>query len=457
MPSIIAVDEYPSDWSSYSSKKKRQWRFANWRRSIELAAYASPEVKNASLVRTERLISAYNLEESDRVPLSGAIGMLPFSEAGLNYHDSINNPDKAGAAIRAFNRQHAEELDSIARWAYVGIAAPALNILGIKMYAYPGHGMPEGGIGFQFVEGEYMFEDEYDAFLRDPSDFWIRTYLPRAFQVFEPCTNFAPLTEVVEINNMHLWDLARLDVQDMLEKMLAAGRELNRYQELQTIDQAEALLYGFPLSPPAFFAKAPFDTIGDTLRGTRQVIMDMFRKPEKLLEAVDLVADLTIRSVLDSPRVTESIIVRFPLHKGADGWMSQEQFLKFYWPSLRKVINAFTDEGLLVNLFAEGSYDSRLELVNEFPKGSIVWQFDRTNMTRAKSVLGDMCCLEGNIPSSLLVAGEPKDVVAECRGLIEVCGSGGGYILGPGAIPEQPKLENLRAMAEAVREYGAYN
>ena len=33
---------------------------------------------------------------------------------------------------------------------------------------------------------------------------------------------------------------------------------------------------------------------------------------------------------------------------------------------------------------------------------------------------------------------------------------GGGYLLSAGAIPENPKLENLRAMMDATREYGMY-
>jgi uroporphyrinogen-III decarboxylase len=136
--------------------------------------------------------------------------------------------------------------------------------------------------------------------------------------------------------------------------------------------------------------------------------------------------------------------------------MSEEQFLEFYWPTLRKVVNAFVDEGLLVGLFPEGSYESRLHLVNEFPKGAVAWEFDRTNMAMAKQVLGDACAIQGNLSSSLLVTGSPREVEAECRRLIELCAPGGGYILGPGAIPEFPRLENLQAMARIAREYGVY-
>ncbi len=147
----------------------------------------------------------------------------------------------------------------------------------------------------------------------------------------------------------------------------------------------------------------------------------------------------------------------FPLHKGADGWMSQKQFETFYWPSLKKVINALIAEGIMVTLFAEGSFNTRLESVNEFPKGMVHWMFDQTDMARAKAVLGDRCCISGNVPASLLVAGTPEEVKAHCRQLIEICGPGGGYILAPGNVDvANAKIENVVAMNEAAREYGVY-
>jgi hypothetical protein len=407
------------------------------------------------MARLERLIAVYSVEEPDRVPVSASPGMLPYQSNGLDYHTSIYDPEKTVAAIEAFNRENAEDLDSLASWGFNGVAARALDILDIKMYAYPGHGMPVDSLGFQFVEGEYMRADEYDALLRDPSDFWLRTYLPRVSGVFEPLRRLSRLTDIVEINTMQFWALGRPDMQDALQRLLDAGKELNRYSTIQAAEQNQALLYGFPPSARSHFAKAPFDTLADTLRGTREIIMDMFRQPDKLLEALDVVTGLTVDSILEAA-TPASVGVFFPLHKGADGWMSEDQFLKFYWPTLRKVIDAFVEEGLLVGLFAEGSYNTRLELVNEFPRGAVTWLFDRTDMAKAKRILGKTCSLEGNVPSSLLVAGSPEEVAAECRRLIDVCAPGGGYVLGPGAVPEFPRLENLKAMARTAREYGVY-
>lgn len=451
------VPEYPPGWARMTREEKRAWRFDVWRERTRVLAPSDRETAARCMARLERLIAVYNVTEPDRVPVSGAAGMLPFAMAGFDYHTSIYDPERAADAIWAFNRSYAEELDSPASFGFTGLAARPLDLLDVKMYAYPGHGMSTDAPNFQFVEGEYMVEGEYDDLLRDPSDFWLRTYLPRAFAVFEPLAQVSPVTDIVEINSMQLWALARPEVQTMLQRLLDAGKELSRYMQAMKTEAERAAACGFPPGPRSNFAKAPFDTLGDTLRGTKQIIMDMYRQPDKLLQALDVVAELTIDSILHSPGVANSVGVFFPLHKGADGWMSEEQFVTFYWPTLRRVINAFVDEGLLVGLFAEGGYDTRLHLVDEFPRGAVTWEFDRTDMAKAKRMLGDTCAIRGNVASSLLVAGSSDEVERECRRLIEICAPGGGYILGPGAVPEFPKLENLRAMARVARAHGAYS
>jgi uroporphyrinogen-III decarboxylase len=146
----------------------------------------------------------------------------------------------------------------------------------------------------------------------------------------------------------------------------------------------------------------------------------------------------------------------FPLHKGADGFMSGKQFETFYWPSLRKVLLALSKEGILPVLFAEGSYNTRLGVIQDMPKGSVAWYFDQTDIVRAKKEIGDKYCIIGNVPTSLLMTGRPADVKEHCRKLIEACGKGGGYILAGGANIDEGNPENLRAVMAAAKEYGAY-
>ena len=168
------------------------------------------------------------------------------------------------------------------------------------------------------------------------------------------------------------------------------------------------------------------------------------------------VTQMNIDCGMNGVAMTKRPIVFFALHKGDDTFMSEKQYLKFYWPAFRKVILGLIEEGVVPLLFAEGRYDNRLEIIKDLPRGKVVWHFDQTDMFRAKKVLGDNACIAGNVPASLLCTATPKDVKEYCRKLIEVCGEGGGFILTGGASVDKCDPGNLHAMTEAVMEYGVY-
>jgi uroporphyrinogen-III decarboxylase len=300
-----------------------------------------------------------------------------------------------------------------------------------------------------------MQADEYDILLRDPSDFWMRYYLPRVAGVFGPLKTFPPITDYSIIPIPMLMPLTRPETQAFLQRLLEAGKELSKWSEAVAAFAKRGLEAGYPASRGGG-CLAPFDTIGDLFRGTKGIMLDMYRQPETLMRAMDLLADIAIESAISSVNTTKGLTVTFTLHKGDDTFLSLKQFEKFYWPSLRKILLALIDEGIIPILFAEGSYNTRLEIVNEFPKGTVAWRFDKTDMARAKKVLGDKSCIAGNIPSSILCMGTPGEVKAYCRKLIEDCGKEGGYILAAGASADNINPDNVRAMMEAAKEYGVY-
>jgi uroporphyrinogen-III decarboxylase len=443
----------PDNWGQLTPEQKRQYRL-NTLLNTEGINFVSSEAEKIYKIRAKRLVDVYNVREPDRLPVNLPVGNLPLIYYGINTHTAMYDYDKAVQACKKFNEQYSDELEYFA--SPMVTPGKVMDILDYKLYLWPGHGIPKDAPGYQFVEGEYMKMDEYNALIRDPSDFWLRTYLPRIFGAFEPFRLLQPLTNMIEIDSIQwLMILGNSQVQDTLQKMLDAGKEYQKMMKALEEFNGMRAANGFP-GMMGVLRRAPFDTLGDTLRGTQGIMKDMFRNPDKLLETLDAFADIIIASVLNSPNIARTVMVTYPLHKGADGWMSQKQFETYYWPSLKKVMDAFIQEGLIQSLFAEGTFDSRLETVNVFPKGTVSWYFDQTDMARAKKILGDKCCIQGNVPSSLIATGSPKDVKEYCRKLIEVCGKGGGYVLSAGSSVENPKLENLRVMLEAVKEYGTY-
>jgi hypothetical protein len=448
-----AQPKLSENWAQLSPEQKRQHRMENYL-STEGIHFISPEAEKAYQIRAQRMVDVLNVQEPDQIPVALPVGNLPLEMQGLNSYTMMYEPEKAIEAFTKFNEQYSEELDCFAQT--FPFSGSALEILDYKIYSWPGHGMPENASEMQYIEGEYMKEDEYDDLIRDPSDFWLRTYLPRVFGAFEGFSLFQPFTNISEnVQVMQLSTLGMPQVQDMLQRLMDAGKEFEKMRQIMGEYYGMGLSHGFPFMG-SIFCKAPFDVIGDTLRGTRGIMKDMFRQPDKLLEALDVIADISIHTILKSPNIHTICMVGFPLHKGADGWMSQNQFDTFYWPSLKKVMNAFIQEGLIQRLFAEGSYNTRLDYVNEFPKGMVTWYFDRTDMAKAKEILGGDCCIQGNVPVSLIMTGKPEEVKEHCRKLIETCGKGGGYILAAGSVGINVKMENIRAMLAAVKEYGIY-
>jgi hypothetical protein len=451
----MQMNGYPENWTQMTPAQKREHRLNQFLNPVHVK-FVSPEAEAAYKTRAQRYVDAFNLKEPDRVPVNLPVGELPNILGGVSMHTAMYDIEKTIKACRDFNEKHSQELEY---WAGP-FAAPgkAMEILDYKLYAFPGHGLSVNAPNYQFVEGEYMKLQEYEDFFRDPSDFWLRIYLPRVFGAFESFRNLPPLTDILEIPTGQLMALAQPQVLETLQKMIDAGKDLQRRNATMARLTESGSAHGFPsMMAMGLLNFAPFDAIGDTLRGTKSIMMDMFRNGDKLLKAVDMMTDIIIHSILHNPMVCNAVTVGFPLHKGADGWMSPQQYEKFYWPSLKRVMDALINEGLIPMMFAEGSYNTRLETVrSDFPKGSVIWWFDQTDMALAKKVLGDKFAIQGNVPSSLMVTGSPDDVKSCCRKLIETCGKDGGYIMAAGCIAENPKLENLQAMMEAVREYGVY-
>jgi uroporphyrinogen-III decarboxylase len=244
-------------------------------------------------------------------------------------------------------------------------------------------------------------------------------------------------------------------VQNTFKALFEAGAEALKWITVMGGVDGELATLGFP-NILGGFTKAPFDTIGDTLRGTNGIIMDMYRQPDKLLKALEVITPIMIGMGLGSAQQTGNPVIFMPLHKGADGFMSDEQFKTFYWPTLKAVIEGLIEGGCIPFIAAEGGYNSRLEVIGDIPKGKTIWMFDQTDMVKAKEIIGDTLCLWGNIPSTMLKIGSPEEVKDYAKKLIDTAGKGGGFIMANGAFFDHAKPENIKAMIEFTKEYGRY-
>ena len=105
----------------------------------------------------------------------------------------------------------------------------------------------------------------------------------------------------------------------------------------------------------------------------------------------------------------------------------------------------------------EGDCISRLEIIGDIPKGKAIYWFERTDMLKAKDVLGDTVCIRGNVPLSIMCTGTPDDVKAYCKKLIDHVGKGGGFIMDCSTVIDDAKSENVKTMFEFTKDYGRYD
>ncbi len=439
-----------------SWQEKRQARFQKW--LSPPVQFVSSVAEQAYKTRVTRIINAVCLDKlPDRVPCIPPAGSFPIFYGGMNLYQASQDPEAAKRAWRKFIRDFADW--DVLVGVMVGFTGRAMDILQNKTSRSPGRGLPEDAAMNQYVEGEYMKADEYDAFLSDPSDFFFRTYLPRVMGAFEGFRKLTPFRDAFGMAATFLAPAILPEVQSAFQAIVDYGKELAASGNLAAEITREGQALGFP-GWMSMGTHAPFDLLGDTLRGTRGICQDMYRQPEKLLEALDVVLDWEIDSIKRRGATPPGVspLAFMALHKGDDNHLSDKQFETYYWPHFRQVILALIDEGYVPLLFAEGAYNRRLETIKDLPKGTVVWWFDKTEMADAKRILGDTQCIAGNVPASLVTTGTPQKVKEYCRNLIEVCGPGGGYILTGGAQAHYtPSVgDNLRAMMSAAQEYGVY-
>jgi hypothetical protein len=389
------------------------------------------------------------------VPVCTLNQFYPAHRAGFTPYDVMYDPEKASEAWVSYARSLQPDAMIGSGVAAAG-AGPIFDLLDYRLFSWPGHGVAKEA-SFQYVEREWMLPEEYDDLIDDPTGYMLRTYLPRTNGALAGLAKLEPPFAMVQLCGAGYWVAGWGDpqLQEAVSKLLEAGKQAAAWAQFSIGLDMRLVAEGFP-GQPGLVTWAPFDFLGDTLRGTRGIVTDLYRCPEKVLAACErllpvLLKDLTRKA---APFVPPTVFI--PLHKGADSFMSDAQFRTFYWPTLRKMCLGLIEQGLVPYLFAEGAYNSRLEIIRDLPVGRTVWHFDQTDMRKAKEALEGIACIAGNVPLSMLQLETPDKVTAYCRKLIDEVKGKGGFILDIGAGADTGKEENFAAMIQAAKTYGAY-
>jgi Uroporphyrinogen decarboxylase (URO-D) len=415
-----------------------------------MTTIASPEQLLAE--RTTRLEDAYALREPDRVPVFMPASYFLAGWGGISHQRLLDDDDKRQELLeRAALHFQPDTIFGVFNDPRASLA------VGDRMTKFPGHGLPESG-SFQFVEHEFMTPDDYEPFLRDPSDWVVRTYFPRAFTKLSGLALLPPLA-MGAFGTYALFNFGVLTRPEVVAALraLADAAEGQAACDTWNIRSADRLAeLGF--APPPLVGsliEAPYDFMSDTLRGMRGVMTDMLRRPDKLLAAQDLVLEIQLEHAIAHARATGHRFAFIPLHRGSDGFMSIAHFERFYWPQLLSMQLRLIAAGITPVCFYEGVWDKRLHYIADLPRAATIGWFQASDIFQVKEIAGKSLCIIGGMSNSLLQAGTVEQVRAVTRDVCQRVGAGGGFVMATGiGEMEGCRPELVEAWVAATREFG---
>ena len=437
----------PDNWSKMSPVERQRARLDHWEKAEGLK-FHDAAAEAAYRARANRLRKCLDMAGPDRpvADIRGA-GENILRRKGMNGRDILYGHERAYDAVIEFHRDFQPDLATIPSL-YPG---DVFDTLDFRTYVWGGRQLADEYV-IQAVENEYMVAEQYAVFAEDPSGFWLKSYLPRMFGALGPMAllpDWPLVSEIVDVGGAIL-PFGRPEVQAMLKTLMAAGDQAAKWAAVRGKIGGELAAMGFPPMSAATL-KAPFDYLGDTLRGTKGILMDMYRRPNDVTKACEAYVPVLVRAITAACDRTGAPLAWYPLHKGADAFMSQKQFDKFYWPTFKAVMLGLYEEGITNFAFVEGTYNNRLEAISEMPERSVLWHFDKTDMAKAKQVLGDKFTLMGNVPPSLMTTGSFDEMRAYCDRLVDLFSDSRGFILAFGCGFEGTADEKVRAYMDSVK------
>lgn len=274
--------------------------------------------------------------------------------------------------------------------------APAYQALGSKNWVMGSKG------SMQHPEIEPMRADEYDDYTKDPYGYMMTEILPRI--------------------------CAALDT-DPAGKAIALAKAYQQYNRAAASQGAiigklvQKHQYGPGLITGNLLA-APFDFIADQLRGFKAITMDLRRCPDKVEAAVNATLPLMMKQATLSKVKPGSSINFIPLHLAP--YINMNQFEKYYWPTLYKMVCDLDKMGIPCLLFAEENWTRFADHLAQLPESSIII-FEYGDPAEMKEKVGKNHVICGFFDPTVTLTKSKEECLDYVKRLCDTCGPGGRF------------------------------
>lgn len=372
-----------------------------------------------TMTRKQRMWAAVKLEPYDRVPVAPLLDvMFPARHKGMTLAEAFD--DYKGKGWQSM----VDLFDEVGGWD--GFLLPGYSQspnpkrpMGARTgrMKYPGKGLPVDSIP-QYIEDESMTIEDYDDIIRLGWFGWGEKLRAKSLIPIEKSIAWAERQIVQWKREMATWEAK--DVPSLI---------------------------GASVSSPLM-----------TLSTSRSMIafaLDIHRMPDKVQAVMDAMVGDLITNTLEVMKLTGGAGVMLVLERGGGFYFPLRVFERFEMPYIKKMVEAFAKEGYITMMHFDQDWTLNLPYLRDLPKKMCICELDsKTNIFKAKEILGDHMCIAGDVPPGLQSYGTPEEMEDYCKKVIDVVGKGTGFILSSGCtVAADCKFENFKTMIDTAKNY----
>lgn len=369
----------------------------------------------------ERIAAVVALRKPDRVPVAPLVDHYAATYSGYTNAEIMMQGDKRIAAV-------IKTATELGPWDMTFLADTAnafLLQMGVPaVIKLPGRDLPDN-VTHQFHETELLTTDDYALLERKGVLLFMMDVMARLNPAWKGLRGAMPFTKA----------------------MFEYRRHAKRVQR-----QGMEVAAGF-IHPGVLYE---YFSLG---RGITAMSADTFKRKDAILAAGKVWAKGMADLAILSSRFTGVPRVFIGMSRASADFVSRRNFESLVLPDLDYTVKRFVAAGITPILHCDTNWTKFFDLFLNFPARKCILELDgKSDIFKAKEILGSHMCIMGDVPAELLVLGSRQEVLDYCRKLIETVGKDGGFILSSGcSLPPNAKAENVRALYEAAQQWGRYS
>lgn len=184
------------------------------------------------------------------------------------------------------------------------------------------------------------------------------------------------------------------------------------------------------------------------------LVDDIFEEPEMVHEIFDMVLEHNLKAYREQIKATHAIGVWIGGWRTGPDILSPAMFDEFVWPSFKAYYDLCVEMNVIPMFHLDASWTLIMDKFKRLPDKTYIVALDsKTDIRKAREVLGKDVCILGDVPCELLTYGTAEEVSDYVTALLNDIGPWGVIIASGCDIPSDAKPENVEAMSKTAHEY----